>query len=100
MYSATLLQLGGEEFGTVENVSVNCSVLDGVVCAGNKMFTKQNVPCLRYIVASNKLTFSCLFCLDMQDIIFHLSCYILFSWDFWVWIAFVLATLVLVLPSY
>lgn len=27
---------------------MSCSVLDGVMCAGDKSFVKQNVPCIRY----------------------------------------------------
>lgn len=37
-----------EEFGEVKNVSVNCSVLEGVVCSGSETFIKQDVPCIRY----------------------------------------------------
>lgn len=33
----------------METVSVNCSVLEGIECAGDKMFIKHRVPCLRYV---------------------------------------------------
>lgn len=45
-----ITQFGVEEFERVENVSVNCSILNGVVCAGDREF-QDIVPCVRYIHA-------------------------------------------------
>ena len=43
-----VFQFDGEErFEDVQTISVNCSVLEGVECAGDRSFIKTNVPCVR-----------------------------------------------------
>ena len=42
-----LFQFGGEKFDEVEKTRVLCRVLDGVDCAGNSSFFRENVPCLK-----------------------------------------------------
>lgn len=42
-----VMKFGGERYESVERVPVNCTVLDGVVCAGDTTFTKQDAPCVR-----------------------------------------------------
>ena len=41
------LQFGGVLFEDVDTATVNCSVLEGVECSGERIFVKTDVPCLR-----------------------------------------------------
>lgn len=45
-----LLQFGGQLFEDVDTTAVNCSVLEGVECAGDHNFIKTDVPCVRLVV--------------------------------------------------
>lgn len=49
-----LLQFGGELFEDVDTTAVNCSVLEGVECAGDRNFIKTDVPCVRLVVLHAK----------------------------------------------
>lgn len=50
MRGAVLLQFGGQLFEDVDTTAVNCSVLEGVECAGDHNFIKTDVPCVRLVV--------------------------------------------------
>lgn len=39
---------GAQNFEDVETTSVYCTVLPGIECYGDKMFIKEDVPCVRY----------------------------------------------------
>ncbi|KAI8512500.1 TM2 domain-containing protein 2 [Branchiostoma belcheri] len=43
------IKFGGERFEDVENTSVECRVLPGIECQGNRTFLSLNqVPCIKY----------------------------------------------------
>ena len=96
----TLLQFEGELFEDVATTAVNCSVMEGVECAGDRSFTKTDVPCV-------KLVYSCV--CDVYDsylppgtevTISPLYSSTPCSWVFLVSTASALATHALVLQSY
>ncbi|XP_076317300.1 TM2 domain-containing protein 2 amaretto isoform X2 [Tachypleus tridentatus] len=41
-------KFGGQRFEDVEQTRVNCTVLHGIECYGNKSFLKGGFPCVRY----------------------------------------------------
>lgn len=41
-------QFGGQRFEDVQKTSVNCTVLDGIECFGNRTFSRTGVPCIKY----------------------------------------------------
>ncbi|CAI8050177.1 TM2 domain-containing protein 2 [Geodia barretti] len=40
-------RFGGQTYEDVQTTLVNCSVLEGVECAGERSFTKTDVPCVK-----------------------------------------------------
>lgn len=82
---------------------MNCSVLEGVECTGDRSFIKTGVPCLRLVSVCNT---TCIIILTIfnhntgtEVITFQVCSSILFFWDCWEWTASALATLAMVLPS-
>lgn len=43
----SVTQFGNQLFEDVKTTSVECEVLQGVECSGNRMIVKHNVPCVR-----------------------------------------------------
>ena len=41
-------QFGGQRHEDVQKTSVNCTVLEGIECHGNRSFTRTGVPCIKY----------------------------------------------------
>ena len=41
------MQFGGQYYEDVENTSVQCQVVEGVMCHGNTSFVKTGVPCIK-----------------------------------------------------
>lgn len=39
---------GGQRYEDVQLTSVNCTVLPGIECYGNRTFFKDGIPCIRY----------------------------------------------------
>lgn len=39
---------GGQKYHDVQFTAVNCSVLQGIECYGNKTFLKEGFPCIKY----------------------------------------------------
>lgn len=41
------LKFGGQRYEDVEKTKVNCTVLQGIECHGNRTFYKDGFPCIR-----------------------------------------------------
>ena len=47
LFDYCFVEFGMQKFEEVETTSVECQVLPGVECYGDKFFIKYDVPCLR-----------------------------------------------------
>ncbi|RWS24553.1 TM2 domain-containing protein-like protein, partial [Leptotrombidium deliense] len=41
-------KFGGQKYDDVEFTAVNCTVLFGIECSGNRTFMKEGFPCIKY----------------------------------------------------
>lgn len=56
-----ILQFGGGLlFEDVATTAVNCSVLEGVECAGDRIFIKTDVPCVRLVIMDATIMHGCI----------------------------------------
>lgn len=44
------LKFGGQNYDEVNRTRVNCTVLPGIQCVGNKTFMKDGFPCIKYVI--------------------------------------------------
>ncbi|XP_003412567.1 TM2 domain-containing protein 2 [Loxodonta africana] len=42
------LKFGGQAYSDVEHTAVQCRALDGIECAGSRIFLRENKPCIKY----------------------------------------------------
>ncbi len=49
MFNLFSQQMGGQRYEDVEKTKVECFVLPGIECYGDRKFLRDGVPCIKYV---------------------------------------------------